>query len=146
MPVEPLERIAIDIAGPLLETNKGNTCIMVVTDYFTKWMEAYALPNQVAKMCATKLIEEFICRFGVPRYLHSDQGRNFESLLFKEMCEIWEINKTRTSPLHPQSDSLVERFNRTVKESLKKCVLDNSENWDIYLPYILSAYRSSCHS
>ena len=73
MPIEPLERIAIDIAGLLLETDKGNTCIMVVTDYFTKWVEAYALPNQEAKTRAMKLIEEFICQFGVPRYLYSDQ-------------------------------------------------------------------------
>ena len=62
------------------------------------------------------------------------------------MCEILEINKTRTSPLHPQSDGLVERFNRTMKKSLKKYALDNPENLDIYLPYILSAYQSSCQA
>ena len=83
MPVEVLERIAIEIVGPLPETDKGNTCIMVVTDYFTKWVETYTLPNQEAKTCITKLIEEFICRFGAPWYLYSDQGRNFESLLVK---------------------------------------------------------------
>ena len=82
---------------------------MVVTDYFTKWVEAYALPNQEAKTYATKLIEEFICQFGVPRYLYSDLGNNFESLLSKKMCEILEIHETRTSPLHSQSNGLVER-------------------------------------
>ena len=62
------------------------------------------------------------------------------------MCKILEIIKTRASPLHLQSDGLVESFNRTMKESLKKYALDNPENWDIYLPYILSAYRLSCHA
>ena len=60
------------------------------------------------------LVNEFICRFGVPEQLHSDQGRNFESKVIKNVCDLLQIRKTRTSPYHPQSDGLVERFNRTL--------------------------------
>ncbi len=58
-------------------TDTGNRCIFVVSDYFTRWTEAFALPNQEALTVARTLVSEFICRYGVPEYLHSDQGANF---------------------------------------------------------------------
>ena len=78
----PLERVAVDIFGPLPRTRQGNRYILVVTDYFTKWVEAYPLRNQEAETVAKVLVEQFICRFGVPLSLHSDQGSNFESNIF----------------------------------------------------------------
>ena len=83
-------------------------------DYFTKWPEAYAVPDQTASTMAGKLVTEMFCRFGAPEELHSDQGRNFEAEVFSEVCKRLGIKKTRTTPLHPQSDGLVERFNRTL--------------------------------
>eukprot|EP00731_Ephydatia_muelleri_P013103 Em0007g413a len=74
-PVErPLQRVAMDILGPLAETEKGNKYILVIGDYFTKWKEAYPLPNMEAMTVARHLVSEFMCRFGVPEQLHSDQG------------------------------------------------------------------------
>ena len=70
------------------------------------------------------LVNEFICRFGVPEQLHSDQGRNFESKVIKNICDLLQIRKTRTSPYHPQSDGLVERFNRTLLNLLSIAVVD----------------------
>ena len=84
-----MERLAIDIVGPLPETEAGNRYIMVVGDYFSKWMEAYPIPNQTAETVAERFVHEFVCRFGVPVELHSDQGKNFEASVFKEMCRIW---------------------------------------------------------
>lgn len=110
----PMERVAIDIMGPLPMSKRGNKFVLVVTDYFTKWAEAYALPNQEAVTCADVLVKEFFCRFGVPYSIHSDQGRNFESGLFQEVCKLLDINKTKTTAYHPQSDGLVERLNRTL--------------------------------
>ena len=78
----PMERIAIDILGPLPETPRRNKFILVVSDYFNKWTESYRIPNQEATTVAEKLVSEFICSFGVPRQLHSDQGTNFESKAF----------------------------------------------------------------
>ena len=141
----PLERVAMDILGPLPQTNSGNKYVLVVSDYFTKWTEAYAIPNQEAMTVAKVFVEEFVMRFGVPRLLHTDQGRNFESELFKELCELLGICKTRTTAFHPQSDGMVERFNKTLEAMLSTVVSDNQKDWDEWLPYVMMAYRSSVH-
>ena len=108
-------------------------------------MEAYALPNQEAATVAEVLVKEFVARFGVPLMLHSDQGRNFESVVFSEMCGLLGITKTRTTPLHPQSDGMVERFNRTLESQLSKFVEDHQRDWDSHLPLLLMAYRTAIH-
>ncbi|KAK9874212.1 hypothetical protein WA026_002568 [Henosepilachna vigintioctopunctata] len=141
----PFERIAVDVAGPFPTTNDGNKYILVAMDYFSKWPEAYALPNQETQTIARTLVDQFISRYGVPLELHSDQGRNFESDVFKKVMEILNIRKTRTTPLHPQSDGMVERFNRTMEQYLSKVVADHQKDWDKHLPVLLMAYRGSVH-
>ena len=84
----PLNRIGIDVMGPLPLTKDQNKFILVIGDYFTRWMEAYSLPSQHAEIVAQKLVHEFISRFGTPLEIHSDQGRNFESQLFKEVLRL----------------------------------------------------------
>ena len=140
-----MERIAIDILGPLPETPWKNKFILVVSDYFTKWTESYAVPNQEAATVAEKLVSEFICRFGVPRELHSDQGTDFELKVFGEICKLLDIEKTRTTPLHPQSDGQVERFNRTLVEMLRGRIKEDQKNWDLQLPACMMAYRGAVH-
>jgi transposase InsO family protein len=105
----PFERIAVDIAGPFPESDRGNRYLLVAMDYFTKWLEVYAIPNQEASTVADALVSNFYCRFGVPRELHSDQGWNFESSLIREVLKWLGVRKTRTTPLHPQSDGMVEQ-------------------------------------
>ena len=131
--------------GPLPETSRGNKYILVIADYFTKWSEAYPIPNMEAITVAKCLVNEFICRFGVPEQLHSDQGRNFESKVIKNICDLLQIRKTRTSPYHPQSDGLVERFNRTLLNLLSIAVVDAECDWDVQLPLLMFAYRTSMH-
>jgi hypothetical protein len=75
-------------------------------DYITKWPEVYAIPNQEASTIAETLVTNFFCRFGIPWELHSDQGHNFESHLLQEVLQRLGVSKTRTTPLHPQSDGL----------------------------------------
>ncbi len=140
-----MERIALDVLGPLPETENGNKYLLITMDYFTKWPEAYPLPNQEASTVADVLVKEFICRFGVPLEIHSDQGRNFESKLFAEICRLLGMKKTRTTPLHPQSDGMVERFNRTLLAQLSKFVDHNQRDWDRHVPMLLMAYRSAEH-
>ena len=78
--------------------------------YFTKWVEVYAIPNQEVTTVAKELVHNFCCRYGAPMEIHTDQGRNFKSGVFKELCRLLGIRKTRTTPLHPQLDGMVEKF------------------------------------
>ena len=143
----PLERVAIDVLGPLPESEDGNLYVLVIGDYFTKWVEAYAIPDQTAETVATKIFEEFVCRFGVPLELHSDQGRNFEARVFQELCKMLGINKTRTTPYNPKSDGMIERFNRTLVNIISLMIepIKNQRDWDKYLPHVGFAYRSCVH-
>ena len=141
----PMERVAVDVAGPFPVSASGNRYVVVVIDYFTKWPEVFPLPNQEAVTIARALVDGFFSRFGVPRELHSDQGRNFESTVFKECCELLGIRKTRTTPMHPESDGMVERFNRTLVQEIAKRCRHGQTDWDKHIPTILMAYRSAVH-
>ena len=141
----PMERIVVDLLGPLPESESGNKYLLIVADYFSKWTEAFPMVNQEATTVAEILVRQVISRFGVPLSLHSDQGRNFESTVFSEMCRLLGVKKTRTTPLHPQSDSMVEKFNRTLEAQLSKFVDQHQRDWDEHVPLLLMAYRTSAH-
>ena len=138
---EPLDRVALDILGELTATQDGYRYILVVGDYFTKWTEAYPLRTMTALEVADTLMREFITRFGAPRYIHSDQGAQFESELFKEMARLVGTTKTRTTPYAPWSDGLIERYNRSLLQILRILVNENQDDWDTHLPYVTAAYR-----
>ena len=139
----PMERIATDILGELPVTDKGNRYILVVSDYYTKWTEAFSMPNMEARTVADIIVREVVSRFGVPYIIHSDQGRQYESQLFLEMCKVLHIKKTRTTPYHPQSDGMVERFNKTLVRMLKSYINNHQSDWDEHLPFLTMAYRSA---
>ena len=141
----PLDRVALDILGPLPQSRRGNTCLLVVADYFTRWVEAYPMSDQQAATTANKLVIEFISRFGVPLELHSDQLRNFESDLFQQVCKLLAITKTRSTPYHPASNGLVERFNRTLAKMIRSFIGENQLDWDAHIPLLTAAYRSTIH-
>lgn len=139
----PMERVAVDVMGPFPRTERGNRYVLAAMDYFTKWPEAYAIPDQEAETVADVLVEGMFARFGAAEYIHSDQGRNFESRVFAAMCDRLGMTKTRTTPLHPQSDGLVERFNRTLAKQLAILTAEHQRDWDLHLPLVLLAYRSA---
>ncbi|GFS50456.1 retrovirus-related Pol polyprotein from transposon 412 [Trichonephila clavipes] len=141
----PFERIAFDILGPLPRSSDGNNNILVVMDCFTKWPEAYPIPDQEASTVEEVLVQHWISRFGVPLQLHSDQGRNFDSAVCKRLREILAIDKIRTTALHPQFDGMVEMFNRTILNSLSLLVSSNQKDWDRKLSFFLLAYRIAVH-
>lgn len=141
----PMDRVSVDILGPLPETPDGNKYILTVTDHFTNWVEAIPLPNQTAITVANALLKEVISRFGCPATLHSDQGTNFESQILHEMCEFFHIKKTRSSPRHPQGNGKTERFNRTLISMIKCFIKDDKTEWDRNLNCITAAYRASTH-
>ena len=115
-----------------------------MTDCFTKYVEIYALPNQEAETVAQMLTREFFSRYGVPLELHSDQGTQFESKLFHEICELLGIHKTRTTPFRPQSDGQSKRNIRTLIKMIAMMV-DKQEEWDEHQPFIAMAYRANPH-
>ena len=133
----PQQIVAMDILGPFPESQEGNKYILVVSDYFTTWVEAYALKNQETTTVANKLVDEFFVRFGPPEQLHSDQGCNFEAEVVQEICKLLEIVKTRTSP-----DGLVERMNRTLLDML----CDQQSCWDSHLIYNTSVQPTTGYS
>lgn len=141
----PLERVAIDILGPLPETHNGNKYILVIGDYFSKWMEAIPLPNQTAETVATAFVGEFVCRFGMPMELHSDRGSNFLSRVFKESLKLLGIDQTSTCAYNPKSDGMVERYNRTLLCLVSLFIEPNrsQRDWDDQLPFVGYAYRSA---
>ena len=141
----PMERVAIDILGPLPRTEKGNKYIVIISDYFTRWVEAYPVVNQEAETVAKVFTEEFIARYGVPLQVHTGQGRQFESTLLQDLCKYLKIEKTRTTAFNPKSDGLVERFNRTIEDMIGKYIRPDQKDWDDVLPLLMLAYRSSEH-
>ena len=143
---EPMERVAVDILGPLPLTDMKNKYILVVSDCFTKWTEAFPIPDQESITVTKVIVNEFICRFGAPLQLHSDQGGTFEAQLFQHMCCLFRIQKTRTTSQRPQANGTVERFNRTLLSMLTMYSQKNQKSWDSTLPQVMMAYRSSVHS
>ena len=142
----PLELIAMDIVGPFPPSKSGNKYILVVSDYFTKWVEAFGIPSQDAVTVANCIVDSVFCRWGLPSQLHSDMGAQFESLIIKEISKILCINKTHTTPYHPQCDGLVERLNRTILAMLATMVNDHGSSWEDHLPKVCFAYNTSTHT
>ncbi|MCP3890134.1 MAG: transposase family protein, partial [Desulfobulbaceae bacterium] len=140
------QKVALDLLGPLPVSNQGNKWILLIADYFSKWPVAVPLPNAEARTVAQAFIDYYVSIFGIPEQLHSDQGRQFESHLFAEMCLILGISKSRTSPYWAQSDGLVERMNSVVEAMISKYVSANQKDWDEKLQMLMLAYRSSIHS
>lgn len=141
----PMDRVALDVMGPFPKSKNGNRFILVIGDHFTRWMEAYPLPNQYSHIVAEKLVNEFVSRFGIPLEIHTDQGTNFQSNLFQELCRLLDIHKTKSTPFHPSSNGLIEKFNQTLGKMIKSYVDENKRKWDFYIPILMSAYRSTVH-
>ena len=110
---QPLELVHMDYLS--LESSKGNIeNVLVITDHFTRYALAYPSKTQTAQATARILWDNFICHYGFPEKLISDQGRNFESDLIKELCKIAGVQKLHTTPYHPQGKGQCERFNSTL--------------------------------
>ena len=144
MPIgKPWQMIAVDILEVPRSLN-NNRYLLVVQDYFTKWVEAIPIPDQTASRITRELTKLF-ATYGQPEILHSDQGRNFESSILSQTLQAFGVQKSRTTAYHPQGDGMVERFNRSLLQLLRSYV-DTQDDWECYLPFVLYAYRTSVHS
>ena len=136
----PFERVAMDIIGPLPRSRSGNRYVLVMCDYGTRYPEAVPLKSIEAEKIAEELVAIF-ARVGIPKEILTDQGSNFTSQLLAELYRLLKVSAIRTSPYHPQTDGLVERFNQTLKEMLRKSAQEDGKDWDKLIPYVLFAYR-----
>lgn len=146
VPEKPFTKMAVDILGPLPLTYNGNRHVIIFGDYTTKWIEAFPIVDMKAETVAKLFVENIVCRFGSPNELLSDQGTNFTSNIVKEVTKMCNTRKIFTTPYHPQTDGMVERFNSTLLTMISMYVSTNQRDWDTLLPYMLFAYRTSKHA
>jgi len=143
----PWQVVAVDLVRPMLPTPRGNSWILVLTDHFTRWADALAIPDASAPTVARVLDQHVFCYFGLPEQIHSDQGAQFQPQLMSDLCRLWGVNQSRTTPYHPHENGVVERNNRMLGDALRSLLRGRSqEKWDTMLPQVMRAYRSTPHT
>ena len=139
----PGDCVSTDYLGPLPVTDRGNRYILLFTDHFSKNVEIIPVADMTAEVCADKLLNEVISRWGCPLQIHSDQGRTYESKIFKELCRMLEVRKTRTSVRNPRGNGQAERFNRTLLRMIRAYLAGEQQDWDLHLGCLAAAYRAT---
>jgi len=141
----PMELVCIDFLS--LEKSKGGyEHILVITDHFTRYAQAFPTTNQTARTTAKVLFEKFFVHYGFPARLHSDQGTNFMSGLISELCKLAGIEQSRTTPYHPMGNGMTERFNQTLLHMLSTLEEDKKSDWKSYVAPMVHAYNSTIHT
>ena len=143
--VKPFSFIVVDAIGPLPQSKKGNKYILTIVDYLTRFVEAFPVKDLKTSTWLSTLLEGIVTRYGVPLNLLSDQGSNFVSTLAEDFYKTLGIRKKTSTAYHPETQGLVERFNGTLIRIIKMFVSDHQKDWDVYLPKVLFAYRTSYH-
>lgn len=136
------EKMSMDIVGPLPVTKAGNESILTIQDSLTKYSLDISLPNQQASTIADAFVKKFICIFGSPKGVLTDQGTDFLSNLLRRLAKCFCIRKFRTTAFHPQSNGSLERSHHVLAEYLKQFVTKNAE-WDDWLKLAPFSYNTS---
>ena len=140
---QPLELLCIDYL--LVEPSHGFEHLLVMVDHFTKFACVVPTRNESARTTANALFTHFVNVFGYPQAIHSDQGRNFESAIIKELCSIAGVRKSRTTPYHPMGNGACERLNQTLLKLLGTLEAEKKSRWKDYLGALVQAYNSTPH-
>uniref|UniRef100_A0A671U0X9 Gypsy retrotransposon integrase-like protein 1 n=1 Tax=Sparus aurata TaxID=8175 RepID=A0A671U0X9_SPAAU len=140
----PNEILAIDFSY-LEPAQDGREQVLVLTDVFSKFTQVFPTRDQRASTVAEILTKEWFYKYGVPTRLHSDQGRSFESKIIHQLCHLYNITKSRTTPYHPQGNGQCERFNRTLHDLLRTLSVEQKHRWPTCLPQVLFSYNTTPH-
>jgi hypothetical protein len=142
----PNERLHIDLYRPLKTSAAGNHYVVVMTDAFTKYVELAAIPNKTEDQVVKVLFERWFCRFSAPTVMVLDQGKEFCNELVNRLCTLWDVDKRRTSPYHPQTNSSAESYNRSMRKYITVMLDKNpTMDWEDLLPSMMLSYNCHVH-
>ena len=145
-PQNPVEVIGIDLLGPLPVSTAGNQWIIVAIDHATRYVETAPLQHTTAQAIAPFLLYNVVLRHGAPRVLISDRGRSFLAQTVEALLRACNVNHRMTSPYHPQTNGLTERFNHTLSDMISMYVNSEHSDWDEILPFVTFAYNTAIES
>ena len=142
----PFAHICIDFVTHFQTSYSGNTYLLTIVDVATHFANAIPVKTLTAEECLDKLINFHFYKYGFPEKITSDNGRQFLSKLFTSYCRDHAIELINTSPRHPQSNGICERFNGTFSDMIKHSSLDDAKSWDELINKLLFTYNSSVGS
>ena len=141
----PFEPVHLDCM--CLEPGKGlEENVLVVTDHFTRYTQAYVIWSQTTQTTTKALWDRFIVHYGLPEKIFWDQGRNFESQLVADLCKLMETQKLWTSPYHPQTSGQCERFNSTLIGMLGTLPPEKKSDWKNHTGALVHAHNCTQNS
>ena len=141
----PMQRLGVDLIGKLDITEKGNLFILTIVDHFSRYLSLYALPSKSAADVADAFAD-FSLKNGAAETVVSDQGSEFTSEVFKDVCRLLKAKTNFTTIFHPQANGLTENRNRYIADILSFLVLDTQKDWDDLLPYVSAALNTAYHA
>ena len=136
----------MDLQGPFPESTRGNRYILVIQDYFSKWVEIFPIPDKNGKTIAVILNDEIFCRYASCCEILTDKGLEFENQHVKQVLDAWGVKKSRTSGYAPWSNGMLERSNRVLKNLLRQNVQSTPQRWDERLPQMRLTMNTVQHS
>lgn len=139
---KPFERVACDCLGPFVPSN-GKKYVIVLFDYFTKWLITRVVSNISANTTAKFLTDELISKHGAPKILIADQGRNFTANLFRQLNKQSGIEHRFTTAYNPKANGQVERAKSTLANVLSHYVNEYHNDWAKWLPWVTLVYNCS---
>ena len=137
------EKVQMDLVGPLPTTESGNVYMLTWQDCLSKYSGAIPLKIIDASHIAVAFAENFICIFGCPETIQTDQGSQFMSRIMTAFATLFKIRQYRSSAYHPQSLGALERSHHTFVEYLRHYC--EKSNWDQWLPFALFSFNTSVH-